>query len=93
MSDFPTEYRTKDVYIASTLIALGYNEYRIERNGKQCFFIFDTNESGLLNEVAKAGIEVTVDQYWSGGLLVDPKKLFNSFRELKTRMYGEDNNE
>jgi hypothetical protein len=93
MSDFPTEYRTKDVYIASTLIALGYNQYRIERNGKQCFFIFDTDEPGLSNEIARTGLEVTIDEYWSGNLKVDPKELFNSFKELKTRMYGEVNNE
>jgi len=91
MSDFPTEYRTKDVYLASTLLALGYSEYRIERNGKQCFFIFDYDDKGISNDISKTGLEVTVDEYWTGNLEIDPKKLFNSFRELKTRMYGGEN--
>jgi len=92
MSNFPTEYKTKDVYLAATLLSIGYKDYRIERNGKQCFFIFDYQEENLDNNISKTGLEVTVDEYWQGSLIVDPKLLFNSFRELKNRMYGEGEN-
>lgn len=85
---FPTEYKTKDVYLASTLITLGFNHYRIERNGRQCFFIFTDSSThpdglGLIDY-----IEVKVDEYWSGNLKLDPKELFNSFKELKNRMFN-----
>jgi hypothetical protein len=88
-----TEYTTKDVYLASTLLALGYEKYRIERNGRQCFFIFDTEEKGLSKEISKTGLEVQVDLYWAGEVMVDAKKVFTAFRELKNRMFGEADNE
>lgn len=83
-----SKYKTKDVYIASTLITLGYTKYQIERNGKQCFFIFIID-----NEDAPEGfgpidiLEEDVEKYWNNALSVDPKRLFNSFKELKTRMF------
>ena len=85
---FPTEYRTKDVYIAATLIALGNNNYRIERNGKQCFFIFTNDNTDHPDGLGPIEfIEIQVEQYWTGNLLIDPKSLFNAFKELKNRMY------
>lgn len=85
---FPTEYKTKDVYIASTLIALGFCNYKIERNGRQCFFVF---KDGDIDHPDGLGIidyiEIQVEKYWNNSLLIDPKSLFNAFKELKTRMF------
>jgi hypothetical protein len=90
MSDI-SEYKTKDVYIASTLIARGLKQYRIERNGRQCFFIFSPEiEDTPTGFSPVTFLEMEIEQYWSGNLLVDPKELFNAFKELKNRMYVED---
>lgn len=81
-------YKTKDIYIASTLITLGYTKYRIERNGRQCFFIFiiDNEDAPECFGMIDA-LELDVEKYWNNDLLVDPKRLFNAFKELKTRMF------
>lgn len=85
---FPTEYKTKDVYIASTLIAIGFNNYKIERNGRQCFFIFSSDNTDHPDGLGPIDyLEIQVEKYWNGSLLVDPKSLFNAFKELKTRMF------
>lgn len=71
-------YSTKDIYIASTLIASGYTNYDLERKGRIFYFNF-------LDEDNK--IEVEVEDYWIGNSLVDPKALFSAFKELKSRIY------
>lgn len=91
MEMLSTEYSTKDIYLASTLIALGYKWYRIEKNGRQCYFIFDAGSVDPPKGTSpKALLELEVDNYWGGNLSVDPKELFNAFKELKARIYGED---
>jgi rubredoxin len=86
-----TEYSTKDIYLASTLIAIGYKWYRIEKNGRQCYFIFDISSVDPPKGTSpNTFFETEVDDYWAGNLLVDPKQLFNAFKELKARIYGED---
>ncbi len=91
MEMLSTEYSTKDIYLASTLIALGYKWYRIEKNGRQCYFIFDAaNVDSPPETPPKVSLESEIDNYWAGNLLVDPKELFNAFKELKARIYGED---
>jgi len=80
-----SEYKTKDIYLAATLITRGFKQYYIQRNGRQCYFIFD--QDGERNP------QVEADNYWMGNLLVDPKELFNSYKELKNRMFNEDENE
>lgn len=93
MSDI-SEYKTKDVYLASTLIAFGYKNYRIERNGRQCYFIFDpyiiSPPKEPIDFTPVSFLELQVDEYWAGNLLLDPKELFNAFKELKNRMYEGD---
>lgn len=71
-------YKTKDLYLASTLVTLDY-PYTISRVGKQFFFHFEDNK--------EANLLADIENYWSKNLLVDPISLFNSFKELKTRMY------
>lgn len=72
-------YSTKDVYLASTIIASGFRLLDIVRNERQCTFIFEST----------ADLENVVADYWSGNLRTDPKFLFNAFKELKNRMYNE----
>lgn len=77
-------YSTKDIYIASTLIALGHQRYDLIKNGRIFYFEFD-DENGE--------IPLEVDEYWAGNLLLDPKSIFTAWKELKTRMYGNENYE
>jgi hypothetical protein len=75
---------TKDIYLASTLIATGNTWYSLEKQGKIFYFTFDKRQS-------QENIEAEVDNYWARNLLVDPRALFDAFQELKTRMYSEEN--
>ena len=75
-------FSTKDIYLASSLIAVGHTSYTIEKKDKIALFTFkpmDTPEETALG--------VDVDKYWQGNLSVDPKSLFNCFKELKNRIY------
>lgn len=72
------DYSTKDIYIASTLIATGYTNYNLIRDGKIVYFNFLNDDDH---------IEFQVGEYWSGNILVDPKALFSAFKELKSRIY------
>ena len=74
-------YSTKDIYIASTLIALGHQRYDLIKNGRIFYFEFDDDGK----------IPLEVDEYWAGNLLIDPKSLFTAWKELKTRMYENEN--
>jgi hypothetical protein len=74
-------YSTKDIYIASTLIALGHQRYDLIKNGRIFYFEFDDDGK----------IPLEVDGYWAGNLLIDPKSLFTAWKELKTRMYENEN--
>ena len=74
-----SDFSTKDIYLAATLLTIGYSYYTLKKEDRIFYFIFD-NPDGK--------IELQVDEYWAGNILVDPKALFNSFRELKGRMYG-----
>jgi hypothetical protein len=71
-------YSTKDIYIASTLIASGYTRYDLIKKGRVFYFNF-FDEDG--------NIRLQADEYWSGNNLVSPKALFSAFKELKSRIY------
>ena len=68
-------YETTDIYCATTLHALGYPVLDIYGDTKKVF-VFD------------AGVQDVVDDYFQGKLLVDPNKLFFSFKTMKQRIYA-----
>lgn len=70
------DFRTKDIYLASSLIASGY-DYILQKNDKQYSFCF-TDRLKTINK--------SVDDYWNGNILIDPKKVFDAFKQLKTRI-------
>lgn len=76
-------YRTSDIYIASYLLASGYEDYTIEPDGKKYFFMFTTH-----NTPSEYVFDVEVDQYFSNNVKIEPKKLFNAYKELKGRIFG-----
>ena len=77
------DYTTTDIYLASTLSALDYQLEEITQDGSKFIFHFDkVNKKTALDTVS-----LDADEYWTGNLLVDPKKLFTEFKEIKARMY------
>jgi len=74
-------YVTKDVYVASYLIAIGYKRYTLSQYEKQFTFNFTIDTS-------LEALEMEVDNYWGENTSVDAKRLFNAFKELKNRMFG-----
>jgi len=71
-------FKTKDIYLASTLVALGF-KYFLTKKEKQFFFSFEDNEEEMLH--------VEIANYWDKNLEIDAITLFNAFKELKSRMY------
>lgn len=72
------EFITKDVYLTASLLATGCTLEKLERHDKQITFHVKCDED----------IQVHIDKYWAGELLLDAKTLFNSWRELRSRMYN-----
>jgi hypothetical protein len=77
-------YKTRDIYLAATLITIGYNDYKIDKTDRLCYFIFPID---IFNDEIDQGVEADVDKFFAGNLLVDPKKLFQTFIDLKHRMW------
>lgn len=71
-------FRTKCQFIASTLFALGKKIDSTEWDGRECFFLFE-NES-VCREI--------MNKYYSGGLKVDPRILFDSFKTIKSMIFN-----
>lgn len=80
-------YITKDIYLAATLSSLGYILLEITQEGTTFFFHFD-NSTTLPNSSIPE-VEFEAEQYWINNLLADPKKLFESFKNIKARMYDQ----
>ena len=79
-------YITTDIYLATTLSALDFTLEKITQqdNKFQFHFVKSFNNDDNLPPVP---ISIEADQYWTDNLLVNPKKLFSEFKEIKTRMY------
>ena len=72
-------YATQDLPLAATFVALGHNLIGIERtNPKRAGFCFTLN----------ADLEILIDKYHSGSVLVEPRTYFDSIRQVKNRLYG-----
>lgn len=74
-------YKTKDLYLASFLLASGFENYTIEKENKIVYFIFEPNDDD-----PKKIINIEIDNYWQNNSLVNPKKLFNAYKELRLRI-------
>lgn len=74
-------YITTDIYLASALASLDYTlEIITQENHKFLFHFIKPNNK-------YPPLDVEVNNYWQGNLLLDPKRLFSEFKEIKTRMY------
>ena len=78
-------YSTQDIYLAATLSSLDYYLTEIEQDEGKFIFVFDK----VSQNTSKDTIELDADQYWTGNILIDPKRLFSEFKSIKARMYDQ----
>lgn len=70
-------YQTKDIFIASTLYAMGFKLQDTEWVNGECFFIFKNRDK----------CKKIVTEYYSDELNVSPRLLFYGFRTIKSIIY------
>ena len=74
------EYKTTDLNIASILTTLEYTIKRLDReNSRRIIFVFQDEFE----------IQNVIGNYWADALSVNPRKLFDNQKMLKTRIYNE----
>jgi len=74
-------FKTKDLYFAATLIALGYEIISLESISPKSFQFNFNIESQKLAEFE--------NNFWQRKLLVDARTFSDSIKEIKTRIYGQ----
>ena len=70
-------YKTKDIFIASTLYALGIKIQGTEWINNECFFIFKNEDK----------CKKIITKYYSDDLSLNPRLLFDSFKTIKSILY------
>jgi len=74
------EYKITDLNLASILTTLGHTIKRLDKeNSRRVIFVFED----------ELEIQNVIGNYWSGALSVDPRKLFDNQKMLKSRIYNE----
>ena len=72
-------FQTSDIFLASTLTCLGHDLIEVDTtNPKRVGFCFDSNNK----------LQEDIQRFWRGKILVEPKRLFDSQRFLKARIYS-----
>lgn len=74
----PAEYPTRDLYLTSAAIEEGNPLLRIESNGRQGIFILEQTPK----------LQDTITRYFNGQLRLDPKRLFENLKSLKSQAYS-----
>jgi len=80
-------YETRDIYIASTLLALTFPILRVEKREKTFYFIFGIEREPMIGGDSFTP-EKAVETYWQKRLEIEPSSLFNAFKQLKNMMYS-----
>lgn len=71
-----TLFPTRNIAVASTLLAMGYRLRRIDTQGTLKIFVFD-------NEI---GLEEAVEDFWQNRLLVEPQALLTANLNIRVQM-------
>jgi len=74
----PTEFKTRDIYLATALKQSGVKIIRVENHTGKGIFVFKTS----------AKIERLITQFFNGELRVDPQSLFEAWKSLKSMAYS-----
>ena len=80
IAEDPDSYwSTTDLQLATTLVTADFPVFSLEKEGQdKVHFIFEKSD----------GLEKAVDQYWRDELSLNPRRLFNDYRDLKTRLHS-----
>lgn len=73
----PEFFSTNDTYLAATLVTLGHFVVDVTRDGKNSSFKFEHSPA----------LERDLEEYHRDGLLLQPQKLWSSFKYVKTLIY------
>lgn len=71
-------YRTTDLALAAVL-SLSFPIEAIDRQSRKAQFIFKREN----------GLDQLIENYWRGGLKVEPQAYFQELRVIKARLYSE----
>lgn len=72
-------FATHDIFLSSALACLGYKLDCVDKtNGSKCCFYF----------VRDDGLDDAIQMYWTSQLRIEPKDLFSSLKNLKSRIYS-----
>lgn len=72
-------YTTSDTDLATTLVTLGYSVAKVDKGDvKRVFFSF-VKSTQLLKDI---------QEYESDGLLLQPQRLFNSYKYIKSLIFN-----
>lgn len=74
----PSEYATRDIYLASVIRQAGIPLIRVDGNGRQGIFVFE-------NSPEIAGI---LSGYFNDQMRVSPRQLFESWKTLKSLAFA-----
>lgn len=74
----PSQFSTRDIYLATVIKQAGVPILRVEGNGRQGIFVFKASEK----------IEVLIAGYFNGELRADPKSLFETWKSLKAMAFS-----
>lgn len=73
------DFRTYDLALASTLVALGFSDLSIEATPYSNKVSFVFSDQPELREAVKG--------FWANGLSVNPRRYFDAIKHLKSRIY------
>jgi len=74
-------YKTSDLPLATTLLYFDFVLSSLDKtDSKRVIFIFQKTSK----------LEKVIDDYWKGKIEVEPQKIFQIQKGLKTRLYSEE---
>jgi len=72
------EFPTRDIYLATVIKLSGIPIVRVENHSGRGIFVFQASEK----------IQGLITKYFNGGLKVDPKTLFETWKSLKAMAFS-----
>jgi len=79
MLKIDNHFATCDVYLASSLAALGHQLITIDKEQPtRCRFVFENSTT----------LQESVDAFWRKRLALEPQTLFSSMRSLKWQLHA-----
>lgn len=81
-------FKTSDIYLASSLVSWSFPIIKTTKDDSKVFFHFGTERVPMIGGDGWT-IDKAVKAYWDKSLELPPLDIFNSFKELKNRIYNQ----